>query len=680
VLAGSVEVSFLILLLVVVLGPTIAERVGIPGIVGLIFGGTLFGPFVLGWLEAEGLVDELGSIGILVLMYLAGVGFDIQAFNDNRKSALTYGLLGFIIPFVLTIFVTAQLFDLGLLAGSLLGAMWASNTLVAYPQVQTAGLQNHKVVNAAVSAGVVADLLSLTVLAIATSTVVIEADPLTGVFDRVASEYGRGEIAPSTEDPSLPVWIGLPLLIAFCLWLLPKLTELFFVRVGRSRMQRFVFALIGMSAGATIALIGGIEGLIGAFLAGLGMNRLIPTAGSLMDRLEFIGASIFVPAFLVSIGLNIDPALLFDVQTLSLGVLFTGFVVVGKVTAAAISAFVFKFTLDETGLMASLSLGQAASTLAIAQVGLSLGMFEQIVVNASVIAIVITALLTSYGTRFFAQRVRPPAVDRPPIGARVLLDARARSSDPQQTSAVAAAIARADAGIVTPFVVAEPGRLIDSANAASVAVEHLTRQGHDADGVVRVDDSFEDGAIHLAEEHGASLVMLSWNGPEFLNDYLVGSDIDRTGQRLTVPAMAVRVLRPWDDVVLVVGDTTEGAHGMDTQLALDTALRLLRPERGLRVLTTDRDRAAELIGDQDIAVEYETLADDGLERVQQSNLLVVPAHVLHNMPPRRTWKTNKVLEEIGVVVVAGPQRLSISRGLQREALQRTVRKNQRLVP
>jgi hypothetical protein len=260
------------------------------------------------------------------------------------------------------------------------------------------------------------------VLAFATASAVIEIEPLPDPFGGRVSELAGGNIEPSTPDPTLPLWPALPLLAAFCPWLLPKVTDMFFVRVGRSRMQRFVFALAGMAAGATVALMGGIEGLIGAFLAGLGMNQPIPNRGPLM-----------------------------------LGLLFTAFVIVGKSVAAISTGIMFKFSFDEIALMLSLSFGQAASTLAIAQVRLSPGMFSQIVVNASVIASVLTALLTSYGTRYFAGRVprpqyRPPAARRGGDPRCAL--PRLRTRRPRHT---AAAIARDDDGLVAPYMVTAPG-------------------------------------------------------------------------------------------------------------------------------------------------------------------------------------------------------------------------------
>ena len=672
-LIGTVEATFLILLVVVVFGPVIAERFRIPGIVGLIFGGTLFGPFVFGWLEADGLVLELGAIGILYLMFVAGITFDIQAFTVNRRSAITYGLLGFFIPFGLTLVVALLLFDTGLLAGALIGAMWASNTLVAYPEVQKAGLQKNRAVSAAVSAGVVADLMSLTVLAVATTTAVIELEPFEGQFGRRVSELlGSQQVEPTTPDPTLPLWIALPVLVAFCLLVLPRVTEVFFVRVGRSRMQRFVFALAGMSAGATVALLGGVEGLIGAFLAGLGMNRLVPTQGPLMERIDFVGAAIFIPTFLVSIGLNIDPALLIDPATVGLGLLFAAFVVVGKTTAAAVVSRIFGFSNSELGLMSSLSFGQAASTLAIAQVGLSLGMFEQIVVNAAVIAIVVTALITSYGTRFFANRVPRPTEADDAIGATVMLDMRDHGSDPDRLASVAAAIAGRDAGVVVPYLISDPGGLKSGAPMIEAATAALSARGLDAEGVVRVDESFESGTVNLVEERSASLVILSWAGPKFASDYLLGNNVDAIGERCPIPAMAVRVLRRWQRVVVVVGKTDTPWRLEDARLAVDMAQRLLGDGQ-LLVVVSDGAAVPSFVAelaehDSTEIIEQPAFAPAGLG---PTDLLVAPAHVIRDRPPRTGWRTNRSLDDLNLVIVAGAHRLSISKGVTRRAMAST---------
>ena len=344
---------------------------------------------------------------------------------------------------------------------------------------------------------------------IATATAVIEIEPSDlPLVDDLVDLISSDQVQPTTPDPTLPLWIGLPLLAAVCLVVLPRAASWFFVRVGRACSQRFVFTLALMGAGATVALIGGMEGLIGAFLVGLGMNRLVPTRGALMERLEFAGNSLFVPVFLVSIGLGIDPALLFEADTLVLGGLFTGFVIVGKTAAASITGFINKLSIDEIGLMSSLSFGQAASTLAIAEVGSGLGMFGQDVVNAAVLAIVATAFVTSILTRHFARRVTAPSSERPSLGEQVLLDTRAADLDLALIAQFAGEIARSDNGVVVPYGVSDGDAQVQGRAAVDQVTAHAAAIGLDVDGVMRVDDSFIDATIDLVAETQASAVLL----------------------------------------------------------------------------------------------------------------------------------------------------------------------------
>ncbi len=658
-LVGSVEATLLILLLVILLGPIIAERFRIPGLVGLILGGMIFGPFVIGWLGSAGLVADLGAIGILYLMFLAGVSFNLRAFFQNRNSAIVYGLLGFVIPFVLAMWVSVSFLEFGLLAAALIGAMWASNTLLAYPDVRAAGLQDNSAVSASVSAGVVADLLSLTVLAIATATVVIEADTTTGAEATVS-------------NPSIPVWLAIPILMGFTLWLLPRVTEWFFVEVGRTRMQRFVFVLAGMAAGASVALLGGIEGLIGAFLAGLGMNRLVPSKSQLMHQIDFVGNAIFIPAFMVSIGLSINPALLYDIETLALALLFTGFVIVGKSIAAFITGQIFKFSWDEIGLMSSLSFGQAASTLAIAQVGVGLGLFGQEVVNAAVLAVVATALITSYGSRFFIKRVPRPVPPPASLGETVLVDVRPNGSDLETLMALAGSIARPDDGLVVPYTVPGPGQKDLAQARVDEAIEAAAALGHDTDGVVRVDESFSDGTLHLIEEDSASLVILSWAGPRFASDYVLGNDIDGIGGRSPVPAMAVRVLRPWDRIVVVTGGAETHWKREDALLTLAAVKRIRRTRHvPLVVYTHDREFVEDKLGDmEDVEIVARSIPRiEVIDIIQPDDLFVGPAYVIHDAAPMSMRKVSKRLSNANVAVIAGPHRLSISKGVTRYNVQ-----------
>jgi len=607
------------------------------------------GPFVLGWIPRDGLVSDLGDIGLLYLMFLAGLSFNIRAFAENRSNALVFGLLGFFIPFGLSYFFSVSFIGLPVLGAMLVGAMWASNTLIAYPDVLAAGLQNKKAVSTAVSAGVVADLFSLTVLGVVTSSVVIELEAIQFV-------------TPTTENPTLPIWLGLPLLAGFCLWLLPKVTEWFFVKVGHTRVQRFVFALAGMSAGASVALLGGIEGLIGAFLAGLGMNSLIPARSALMDRIDFVGGAIFVPAFLVSIGLSIDPRAIFDPDTLLLALAFTALVVVGKTTAAVVTGRIFKLSAMDIGLMASLSMGQAASTLAIAQVGVSLNLFDREVFNAAILTVVATAFITSYGTRFFAHRVERPAAVQAPLGDVVLVDVRPNGSDINALMTVAGAIARKDRGVVTPYMVPNPGGLDLAKLRVEEAVRAVAAAGHDASGEIRVDDSFAAGTLNLAEEVGSTLTILDWRASGMPTNLLFGNEIDLVGARSSTPAAAIRVLRPWNRIVVFTGMIPDDWNAEDTWLALDIARRL-GTDRGLKMLvfTPDLDTVKGRIepdDDVEIMVEPGNL-EQTFDRITGDDLIVTPTHVVSSVGTFEQLRIAKALRNVSVMVVAGPHRLSV---------------------
>jgi len=649
-MSGSVEISLLILLTIILAGPIVAERFRIPGLIGLIFLGMVVGPFVLGWIRRGGLVSDLGDIGLLYLMFLAGLSFNIRSFMENKANALVYGLLGFVIPFAMSYYFAVSFIELGILGAALVGAMWASNTLVAYPDVQAAGLQNNKAVSAAVSAGVVADLLSLTVLAVVTSTAVIDVQP-------------ELYIEASTPNPTLPIWIGAPLLVAFSFWVLPKVAEWFFVKVGHTRTQRFVFALAGMAAAASIALLGGLEGLIGAFLAGLGLNAIIPARSALMERLDFVGGAIFVPAFLVSIGLAIDPRALFQLDTIILAVFFTGLVVVGKSMAAGITGGIFKLSLSEIALMASLSVGQAASTLAIAQVGVSLDLFGQNVVNAAILTVVLTAFITSYGTRFFSRRVERPPLAEKPLGDSVLVDVRPLGSDLARLLEIAGAIARADRGVVIPYMVPATGQLDVARNRIKRATVAAAESGHDVTPEIRVDDSFAAGTLNLSEETDASCLVLTWKGPRLSTDFMFGNEVDLIGERSSIPTVAVRVLRPWNRIIAVTGESRTEWNAEDALLALVIARRI-RGSKGMPMLIIAADpsdlpeRVAQWEG-----VEVRQAPRDMSEFskiIDHDDLVVLPVHAIGVSRIRTPWRIAHQFRDTSSIIVAGPHRLSVS--------------------
>ena len=322
--------------------------------------------------------------------------------------------------------------------------------------------------------------------------------------------------------------------------------------------------------------------------------------------------------------------------------------------------------------MSSLSFGQAASTLAIAQVGLTLGMFEQNVVNSAVLAIVITAFITSYATRFFASRVPPVVVDRPPIGQQVLLDARGSSSEISSLVAFAGGLARPDGGLVIPFGVTGDTPRSDVRAAVDRAAAEAAADGLDGDGMLRVGDSFTSATINLVTELDASLVLLAWDGPKWAADYLFGNDIDGVGQASPVPTIAAHLIRPWNRIIVQLGQPRTAWQREDVELTADV-VRHLREGTDIELIVLCDDESMRALleheGDRDRDRERVTVITDRADqedlfnRLEPTDLVIVAAHIVHDMPPWKLRRRVRLLHDTNLAVVGGPHRLAISQGV-----------------
>ena len=433
--------DLLLLLTVILFGPFVAERLRLPGIIGLLLGGFLIGPTGLGLLRSVVTVDSLGQIGLLYLMFLAGLELDLNVFARLRRAAIQFGLLTFALPMAFG-FVGARWLGFDLPASILIGSLWASHTLVMYPIMQRFGIQADPAVATTVGATVITDTLALLVLAV--------------VASGATGEGGLGS--------NLALLVGLGVLAVYCAFVLTFLTRWFFAGLGQDRALRFIFVLAAFLSASFVAELGGIEGIVGAFFAGLALNRLVPNGGPLMDRVEFFGGALFIPAFLVSVGLLIDPTVLADPRTWQLAIVFAVSLVLGKGGAALAIGRIRRFSRRQVEVVFSLSLSQAAATLAATTVGASVGLFGDDVVNAVVVVIVFSLFTSSVLATRAAARIAPPARDGRPLGAAIVA-AIEDGATALRLAPVLARIAQRDGGIVVPAHVIADGedRPLDAA-------------------------------------------------------------------------------------------------------------------------------------------------------------------------------------------------------------------------
>lgn len=477
--------EFTVLFAIVLIGPILIQRFRLPGIIGLLIGGYLIGPHALEIISAGNTtVPDVGQLGLLYLMFVAGVELDLSLIQLHRRGVITFSLLTFSLPMA---FGTAVGFGLGwdAPASLLLGSLLASHTLLTYPIIRRAGLASSPAAATAIGATVVTDTLALIVLAAVAGT-----------------ETGSG----STAGIMAQLVVGLVVLGFATLWLLPRLARFALSRLGTEKTVRYLIAVSSFLGAAALSEVFGIEGIVGAFFAGLALNRLIPNGGPLMDRVEFFGTAVFIPIFMVSVGLILDPAVMFEPSTLGLAALLLIACMGGKAAAAYLTVPALHFSRDQAAMIFSLTSPQAAATLAAVTVGLNIGLFGEAVVNASLVVILISVVISTFVAERSTARIPTEKVSRRPIGSNVVI-AIEDFERAEPALRVAARITGPEGGAATVLIVSDfrPG------SRDGEALEKLDQQavaaGLDAHLSMVHSSSFAQGVINTAVATESSLVL-----------------------------------------------------------------------------------------------------------------------------------------------------------------------------
>lgn len=370
-------------MVIFLVAPIIMNKVKIPGIIGLIIAGIMIGPNGLGVLDRDPTIVLLGTVGLLYIIFIAGLEIDLEGFKKFRNRSLVFGLLSFHIPFVLGTGL-GVLLEYSWTAAILLGSILGSHTLLAYPIASRLGVSKNKAVTTAVGGLIMTDTLSLLVLAV---------------------------IAGMQEgDISLFFWmklgISLTLYVALVLFGVPILGKIFFRNASSTGSMDYLFVMSVLFVCAFLATVAGVQPIIGAFLAGLALNRLIFEQGPLMNRIKFVGNAIFIPFFLLSVGMLVDFRVLLENP---IAILFAFSIVllvnVGKALAAWLSGKIYHYTNDEVKLMYGLTIPQAAATLAATLVGYELGLFSLAIVNGVIIMILVTCLIGPYLVEKYSRKI-----------------------------------------------------------------------------------------------------------------------------------------------------------------------------------------------------------------------------------------------------------------------------------
>ncbi|HYH78660.1 MAG TPA: cation:proton antiporter [Longimicrobium sp.] len=521
--------------LVFLVVPLLFERLRIPGIIGLIVAGAAIGPHGAGLLARSNTMVLLGTVGLLYLMLMVGLELDLHQFARHRARSMGFGTLSFAIPCALGVGLALAL-GYRLPSALLIGSVSASHTLLAYPIASRLGIVRNAAVTAALGGTILAEVLALLLLAVV-------AKSRGGALD-------------------LAFWLELALpfaaYVGIVMWGLPRLGRWFFRHVGGEGSSEFVFVLAALFAVSYAAHFGGVEPIIGALLAGLALNRLIPEHGALMSRIHFAGNAIFIPFFLLSVGMLVDVRALSGGRALAVALALTAGVVAGKWLAAMVAQRVFGWTGAEGGTVFGLTVPHAAGTLAIVLVGFDLGLLDQAEVNGVVLMILVTCLAGPWAVQHFGRRVALADEQRPyDAGAaprRIVVSlSKPATADPLMDLAIALRGAGSHEPLhplmVVPGEGADAGaEVAEAERVLAHAVVHAAAADVPVVPLTRVDPNVADGIARGVAETRGSLVIVGWPVRGGGGRALFGGVLDQLLLRTRQGVVAARLTHPLNTI------------------------------------------------------------------------------------------------------------------------------------
>jgi Kef-type K+ transport system membrane component KefB len=526
---------FTVVLLVLLAAPLVARR-GVPSAVVLLAAGVVLGPHALGVLDRDPTMVLLGTVGLLYIMFLAGLEIDLHELREGKERSLGFGAATFLLPQLVGVAVGVLVLGMGWPAAVLLGSVFASHTLLAYPAAARLGLQKERATTTAVGATILTDTLALLVLAVVAT----------------GAREGGG------FDVLVFVRVGGALLVVggVVLWGLSKLGAWFFRTAAQDATVEFVFVLAAVFVCALGVEALGVEPIIGAFLAGLGLNRLVPEGGPLMNRIGFFGNALFVPFFLLSTGMLVDLGAFTEAgaaRAWTVALAMTATLLMTKGAAALLLRPVFGFSADEVRLAFGLTVPQAAATLAAVLVGVEVGLFDGAVLNGTIAMVFVTCVVGPVVVERAGRRLAQAAAERAPDARDVRDRVLVSLANPATAEALVdlALLARGpEAAAPLAAVTVVPGGPGQAAAVAagertlSAAVVHAAGAEVPVLPLVRVESNVARALARAAAETRASLLVMGWDGSAAAERVLFGSVPDRVLRETPTAVLIARETRP----------------------------------------------------------------------------------------------------------------------------------------
>ncbi|GAA4319689.1 cation:proton antiporter [Compostibacter hankyongensis] len=504
---------FSIVLFIILLAPIILRKFRIPSIIGLIIAGVIIGPYGLNVLRYDSSIELFGMVGLLYIMFLAGLDLEMNEFLKNRGRSAVFGLCTFILPFGMGVPVCHYLLHFGWVPSVLISSMFATHTLVSYPIASRLGITKNQVVTIAVGGTIITDTLVLLILAVITGA-------------------ARGTL---NQAFWLRLGISIVVFVLIVFLLFPLIARWFFRNIKADNTTHYIFVLAMVFLAGMLAKLAGVEAIIGAFMAGLALNRLIPHTSPLMNRIDFVGNTLFIPFFLLSVGMRVDlRVFLHGSGILVLAGVLLVIAFLGKWLAALIVQKIYGYSMVQRRLLFGLTSSRAAATLAVILVGFEMGIVNETILNGTVILILITCLVSSFITENAGRKLAIvesqalPEMEESrenilvpisnPETIEQLMDFAIMLKDPRQRTPIyALSIVKDDE---------EAGeKVLLSNKMLEKVIKHASATDSPVQIITRVDLNVVSGITRAAKEVTATDLIMGWSSRISTTDRLFGTKL-----------------------------------------------------------------------------------------------------------------------------------------------------------
>jgi len=550
-------IVFTILISIILIAPIVFKKFRIPGIVGLIISGMVIGPHGMNLVESGESIKLLSTAGLLYLMFLAGLELNSRDLLRNRNKSLAFGALTFFIPLVFGFFVAHFLLSYELLASLLIASMFSTHTLISYPIASRLGITRSEAVTISIGGTIITDTAVLVLLA----------------FISAATKGSIGVI----------FWIRMILSISafsfLILWGVPKISAWFFKNLEGESGSQYIFVLVMLFISGLLAKAAGIEPIIGAFLAGLALSRLIPPTSALMNRISFIGNNLFIPIFLISVGMMVDFTIFFSgFGALIFAATLVIVAISSKFAAAWVMQKLFKYTNTERQVMFGLSVSHAAAIIAVVIVGYNLKLIGLDVLNGAIMIILISCFVGSFITERNGRKLAVIEADKIPVKSDLPERILVSVSNPATIEGLidfAVLIREPNPGqsiymlSVVPDDAFAEEQILKNNKMFESAISHAAAAETSLELVSRVDLNVANGISRAVKELVVNKIVLGWNGKITTTNFFFGSIIENLISSTEQMVMVVKVSNPLNTtnrIIVTIPENAECEAGFNSWL------------------------------------------------------------------------------------------------------------------